>query len=87
MKIAPIENMVFGAVVTDVSLGSLRDHEFATIEAAFLEYGFLISPELFPSNEDSIAFGNRFGELDLGQPPYCRTRMSTTMVRPERFWI
>ncbi|MBC8239150.1 MAG: TauD/TfdA family dioxygenase, partial [Alphaproteobacteria bacterium] len=56
----------FGAVVTDVTLGSLGDHEFATIEAAFLEFGFLVFPEQFPSNEDSIAFGKRFGKLEFG---------------------
>lgn len=66
MKITPVENKEFGAVVTDVTLGNLGDHEFATIEAAFLEYGFLVFPEQFLSNEDSIAFGERFGELEFG---------------------
>ena len=54
MKITPVENKVFGAVVTDVALGSLSDDDFAKIEAAFLEYGFLVFPEQFLSNEDSI---------------------------------
>ena len=66
MKIAPMEKKTFGAVVTNVALGKLSDHEFATIEAAFLEYGFLVFPEQFLSNEDSIAFGQRFGELEFG---------------------
>ena len=65
MKITPVENKVFGAVVTDVALGSLSDDDFAKIEAAFLEYGFLVFPEQFLSNEDSIAFGKRFGELEF----------------------
>jgi alpha-ketoglutarate-dependent taurine dioxygenase len=65
MKITPVENKVFGAIVTDVSLGNLIEREFATIKAAFLEYGFLIFPELFPSNEDCIAFGKKFGEMEF----------------------
>ncbi len=65
MQITPVENKTFGAVVTDVKLGGLSDSEFAAIEAAFLEYGFLVFPELFPSNEDCTEFGKRFGELEF----------------------
>jgi alpha-ketoglutarate-dependent taurine dioxygenase len=65
MKITPVENKVFGAVVTDVNLGKLGDGEFAAIEAAYLEYGFLVFPELHPSNEDCIALGKWFGELEF----------------------
>lgn len=66
MKITPVENKGFGAVVTDVTLGDLSDQEFAAIEAAYLERGFLVFPELFPSDEDAIAFGKRFGKLEFG---------------------
>lgn len=69
MKITPVENKVFGAVVTDLALGNLGDHEFATIEAAFLEYGFLVFPEQFLSDGDSIAFAKHFGELEFGATP------------------
>ena len=65
MKITPVKNKTFGAVVTDVTLGDLSGNEFVAMEAAFLEYGFLVFPELFPSNEDCIAFGKRFGELEF----------------------
>ena len=65
MKITPVENKSFGAVVEDVSFASLGGNEFDAIKAAFLEYGFLVFPELFPSNEDSVAFAERFGELEF----------------------
>ncbi len=66
MKITAVENKTFGAVVTDVSLAALGDEDFAAIEAAYLEYGFLVFPEQFLSNEENIAFGERFGELEFG---------------------
>lgn len=66
MKITPIENKIFGAVVTDVALAKLADHEFSQIKAAFLEYGFLVFPAQFMSEEESAAFGARFGELEFG---------------------
>jgi alpha-ketoglutarate-dependent taurine dioxygenase len=65
MKITPVENKPFGAVVTGVKLSDLSDTEFEALKAAFLDYGFLVFPELFPSNGDSIAFGKRFGELEF----------------------
>ncbi len=66
MKITPVENKIFGAVVTDVALAKLADHEFPRIKAAFLEYGFLVFPAQFMSEEESAAFGARFGELEFG---------------------
>ena len=65
MKITPVENKPFGAVVTDGKLPDLSDTEFDELKTAFLGYGFLIFPELFPSNEDSIAFAERFGRLEF----------------------
>ena len=69
MKITPIENRVFGATVTGVALGDLTDAEFAAIEAAFLDYGFLAFPRQFLSEEENVAFGMRFGELEFGGSP------------------
>jgi alpha-ketoglutarate-dependent taurine dioxygenase len=65
MRITPVENKLFGAVVTEVNFSDLSENEFDAIKAAFLDYGFLVFPELFPSDEDSIAFGKRFGELEF----------------------
>ena len=65
MKITPVENKSFGAVVTGVNFSALSDADFDAIKAAFLGYGFLVFPELFPSNEDSVAFAERFGELEF----------------------
>jgi len=69
MTITPIEDKVFGAVVTDVDLGNLSDDEFARINTAFLVYGFLAFPGQFLTEQENIAFGKRFGELEFGGAP------------------
>ena len=69
MNITPIANKVFGATVTDIALGTLSDDEFAAIHAAFLEHGFLLFPGQFLSDEENVAFGRRFGELEFGAVP------------------
>ena len=69
MNIKPIEDKVFGATVTGVALGNLTDTEFASLEAAFLDYGFLYFPGQFLSDEDNVSFGQRFGELEFGASP------------------
>lgn len=66
ITITPIENKVFGAVVTDVKLPSLSEGEFAEIHAAFLKYGFLVFPSQHLTEDENIAFGKRFGELEFG---------------------
>jgi alpha-ketoglutarate-dependent taurine dioxygenase len=66
MQITPVEDKSFGAIVTGVKLSALGDDQFAAIKSAFLEYGFLVFPGLFPTDEESTAFGERFGKLEFG---------------------
>ena len=66
MKITPVENKVFGSVVTGVSLATLTDDDYSDVKAAFLEYGFLVFPAQHMSEQESAAFGERFGELEFG---------------------
>ncbi|MCB1683655.1 MAG: TauD/TfdA family dioxygenase [Pseudomonadales bacterium] len=66
IRVDPIPEKVFGAVVTHVRLAELSDAEFAAIKQAFLQYGFLIFPEQFLSDEENVEFGRRFGELEFG---------------------
>ena len=69
MQITPLAGKVFGAEVTDVSLGSLSDQQFAEIKKAFLEFGFLAFPGQFLTTEENVAFGERFGPLEFGGLP------------------
>lgn len=74
ISITPIENKVFGAVVTNVELTNLREAEFERIKQAFLQYGFLLFPAQFLSDEGNNAFGQRFGKLEFGAFPIANQR-------------
>lgn len=74
LQITPIDDKVFGAVVTGVELAKLTDEEFATIHEAFLTYGFCVFPGQFLSDPENIAFGERFGELEFGAIPIANQR-------------
>ena len=69
MIITPIEGKEFGATITGVKLETLMDAEFADIHSALLEFGFLVFPSQFLSDEGNIAFGGLFGELEFGALP------------------
>lgn len=69
ITIKPIRNKVFGAVVTNISLRNLTDNEFSQLHSAFLNYGFLVFPNQFLTDQENIAFGQRFGELEFGALP------------------
>ena len=69
MNITPIKTKTFGAVVTDIELNQLNDEIFSIIRTAFLQYGFLLFPSQFLSDQANIAFGERFGELEFGASP------------------
>ena len=66
LTIEPITNGTFGAIVNGVKLNQLSDDQFADIHSAFLEYGFLVFPGQFLSEQENIDFGLRFGELEFG---------------------
>ncbi|MCY4012324.1 MAG: TauD/TfdA family dioxygenase [Gammaproteobacteria bacterium] len=78
MHITPVNGKVFGAIVTELALDSLTDEAFDRIREAFLEYGFLLFPRQFLTDESSAAFGARFGELEFAASP-----MSNQERRPD----
>lgn len=69
ITITPIADKTFGAVVTGIKLRDLTDETFATIKAAFLDYGFLVFPNQHLTEEENIEFGERFGKLEFGALP------------------
>ena len=62
-------NKTFGAVITDVDLKNLTTDDFALIRQNFLKFGFLVFPRQFLSDQENIAFGERFGKLEFGASP------------------
>jgi alpha-ketoglutarate-dependent taurine dioxygenase len=55
-----------GAVVTGIRLAELDDERWAMVENAFHEYALLIFPGQHLSDDEQMAFGRRFGELEPG---------------------
>ena len=68
-NITPVPNKTFGAVITDVNLKNLTTDDFALIKQNFLKFGFLVFPRQFLSDQENIAFGERFGKLEFGASP------------------
>ena len=68
-NISPVPNKTFGAVITDVDLKNLTTDDFALIRQNFLKFGFLVFPRQFLSDQENIAFGERFGKLEFGASP------------------
>ena len=62
--IQPVEAS-FGAVITDVKLGHLTSEEWIEIESAFNEYGALIFPNQHTTDDEHIAFAERFGPIEF----------------------
>jgi alpha-ketoglutarate-dependent taurine dioxygenase len=55
----------FGAVITNVKLAAMSDAEWQVIEDAFHEYGALVFPGQHLSAEEQVAFGERFGNIEI----------------------
>jgi alpha-ketoglutarate-dependent taurine dioxygenase len=63
LAINPTE-ATLGAVVTGVDLRVLDDRTWRQIEAAFHEFALLVFPGQWLSNDEQMAFGRRFGEIE-----------------------
>lgn len=74
LAITPVAGKPFGAVVTGVRFASLADGQFASIHAAFLDYGFLVFPGQFLTEKENAAFGRRFGTLEFGGMPLANSK-------------
>ena len=58
----------FGAVITDIRIADMDDAEWRVVEDAFHEHAALVFPNQHLSEEEQIAFGERFGNIELLRP-------------------
>ena len=58
----------FGAVVTDIRIADMDEAEWRVVEDAFHEHAALVFPDQHLSEEEQIAFGERFGDIELLRP-------------------
>ena len=61
-------NATVGAVLTDGDLANLDDATGRVVENAFHDFGALIFPNQYLTEEAQIAFAKRFGDLELLTP-------------------
>jgi len=62
--ITPLD-ATLGARVSDIDLAALSDDDWRTVEDAFHSYAALVFPGQDLSRADQIAFGERFGEIEI----------------------
>lgn len=65
--ITPID-ATLGAVVTDLSLATMDTPTWKAVEQAFHDHAVLVFPGQHLTEDEQIAFANRFGELELLAP-------------------
>ena len=65
--ITPLDTS-FGAVVTDVKIAAMSAAEWQLLENAFYEYAALVFPAQHLTTEEHVAFGERFGEIEVLRP-------------------
>jgi alpha-ketoglutarate-dependent taurine dioxygenase len=63
--VTPIQDTTFGAVITNVDLNNLDDTTWRIVEDAFHEYAALVFPAQHLSDDAQVAFGKRFGEIEI----------------------
>ena len=64
VDVAPLDSTL-GARVTDVALGDMGAGEWREVEEAFHKYGALVCPGQHLTDEEHIAFGERFGDIEI----------------------
>ena len=55
----------FGAIVTGIKLANVDALDFSKLYDSWLEFGLLIFPGQFLSNQEQITFAQRFGDLEF----------------------
>lgn len=63
--VTPIKDTTFGATITDIDLNHLTEGTWRCVEDAFHEYAALVFPAQHLSEEAQVAFGMRFGEIEI----------------------
>ena len=81
--IRPVDGITFGAVVTGVKLTSIGDDALADLRKAWVDYGLLVFPGQFLSNEQQIAFARRLGPLEFEIAALSNVKPDGTLRREE----
>ncbi len=90
-NIEPIEGVTLGASITGIDLNRLGSDEWRAVEAAFLEYAVLVFPAQHLRAGAQVAFGKRFGEIELLRedgieaPLFSNKKLDGSVLQPDDF--
>ncbi len=79
--LAPLPNVSFGAVVTDIDVRSIDDVSWLALYDAWNEYGLLIFPAQHLTREEQDDFARRFGDLEFTAAPISNIGKDGTIHR------
>ena len=65
IQITPLEGV--GAEITGIDIKSLSDAEFAQVQDAFAEHGVIFFRDQDTTEDDHIAFAERFGDINVNR--------------------
>jgi alpha-ketoglutarate-dependent taurine dioxygenase len=77
-EVEPLESS-FGAVVTGLKLARLDEVTFTQLYEVWLEHALLLFPAQHLSNEEQVAFAQRFGKLEFDLVPISNVRKDGTL--------
>ena len=72
-----------GAVVTDLSLARMDDATWKTVELAFHDHAVLVFPGQHLTEDEQIAFANRFGDIELLAPDPAQKAVAISNQKPD----
>ncbi|NKC16487.1 MAG: TauD/TfdA family dioxygenase [Gammaproteobacteria bacterium] len=65
VQVTAIADKSFGAIITGIDLSELDQAAWRVVEDAFHEFAALVFPAQFLSEKAQVAFGLRFGEIEI----------------------
>lgn len=80
LRLEPLDDACFGAVVHDVAVRDLDDDTWAALHAAWIEHALLIFPGQFLTQDEQNDFARRFGELEFAAAPISNVRKDGTVL-------
>ena len=81
-RVTPIA-ATLGAVVTDLELARMDVPTWKTVEEAFHEHAVLVFPGQHLTEEQQVAFANRFGEIELLAPDPEQKAVAISNQKPD----
>lgn len=80
-ELAPLPDVTFGAVVTNIDLRSIDDASWNALYDAWIDRGLLIFPAQHLTRDEQDAFARRFGDLEFTAAPISNIGKDGTIHR------